>query len=86
MSADAFLDTNILLYAASITPSEAGKRRLAEALIAAGNFGISAQVLQEFYVNATKLAKARMSPLSLGSRNSTIFLASPQIGYSLNLL
>lgn len=50
MSVEAFLDTNILVYAAAGGEGEDRKRRQALRLIADYNFGLSAQVLQEFYV------------------------------------
>ena len=53
MNADSFLDTNILLYAASRDEAEAGKRAIARELLAHDGVGISVQVLAEFYVNAT---------------------------------
>jgi predicted nucleic acid-binding protein len=49
-----FLDTNILLYAISPKEAEAGKRAVAERIILAGKFGLSTQVMVEFYVNAIK--------------------------------
>ncbi len=62
ISVDCFLDTNVLLYAATGTEAEAAKWARAHELIAARRFGISAQVLQEFYVNATRKVKRPMSP------------------------
>lgn len=55
--ASRFLDTNVLLYAASqqAIPADTGKHELALAVIGEGDFAISAQVLQEFYVNAIRL-------------------------------
>ena len=52
-----FLDTNILLYAAleQEVPADQGKHKVALDVLAEGDFAISAQVLQEFYVNAIKL-------------------------------
>ncbi|MFC4291284.1 PIN domain-containing protein [Sphingorhabdus arenilitoris] len=52
-----FLDTNILLYAASEQAShaDAGKHEAALQILSDGDFAISAQVLQEFYTNAIKL-------------------------------
>lgn len=47
-----FLDTNVLLYAGSQAPADALKRQQAIALIATGDFAISAQVMQEFVANA----------------------------------
>jgi predicted nucleic acid-binding protein len=49
-----FLDTNILLYSISRDPTETGKRERAIELIDAGGNALSVQVLQEFYVQATR--------------------------------
>lgn len=57
----ALLDTNILLYAISSSPDEAAKRRIARALLSGADWGLSIQVLQEFYVNATRGAAPAMS-------------------------
>lgn len=58
MTTDAFIDTNVLLYAVSNSAKEIEKKWLARTLLEKKNFGLSAQVLQEFYVNATgKLAQ-----------------------------
>lgn len=58
MATDVFIDTNILLYAASSAPDEAHKTIIARNLLETTQFGISLQVIHEFYVNATgKLAK-----------------------------
>lgn len=54
MRADAFVDTNILLYAISSAPDEAAKKQRAREILALPDWGISIQVLQEFYVNATR--------------------------------
>jgi predicted nucleic acid-binding protein len=53
-SADCFLDTNVLLYAISRAPAEAGKRQRARELLARPGWMVSCQVLQEFYVQATR--------------------------------
>ena len=53
MHADFFLDTNILLYAASSAKSEQNKRAKARELLAMDGGGLSVQVQAEFYVNAT---------------------------------
>ena len=50
----AVLDTNILLYAISADPAETGKRDIAQRLTTTTEWGTSTQVLQEFYVNATR--------------------------------
>ena len=61
MTVEAFLDTNILIYGASNRPSEKAKKRRALELISETEFGVSAQVLTEFYVNVTRKGP---SPLS----------------------
>lgn len=58
MSARRFLDTNILLYSISRAPDETDKRRRAIALLDASGCGLSIQVLQEFYVRATRPTRA----------------------------
>ncbi|MGH7090496.1 MAG: PIN domain-containing protein [Stellaceae bacterium] len=49
-----FLDTNILLYSISRDPAEAAKRERAIALLDRDDGTLSVQVLQEFYVQATR--------------------------------
>jgi predicted nucleic acid-binding protein len=57
-----FVDTNVLLYAVSRDEEEAEKRRTALALLEAEDLALSIQVLQEFYVQATRAT--RSDPLS----------------------
>ena len=49
-----FVDTNVLLYAASTVPEEERKARIARELLDSGDLALSVQVLQEFYVQATR--------------------------------
>lgn len=49
-----FVDTNVLLYAISPDSTEVEKAQRANELLAARDLGLSAQVLQEFYVQATR--------------------------------
>ena len=53
-----FLDTNILLYSISQNPAESGKRDRAIALLEDDLSTLSVQVLQEFYVQATRASRA----------------------------
>jgi predicted nucleic acid-binding protein len=57
-----FLDTNILLYSISRNPTDTLKRERAIALLARNDGALSVQVLQEFYVQATRVTRPR--PLS----------------------
>ena len=48
------LDTNVLVYAFSRSTRDAAKARIARQWIAREDWGVTAQVLQEFYVNAVR--------------------------------
>ncbi|MGH6735302.1 MAG: PIN domain-containing protein [Methyloceanibacter sp.] len=54
MKIECFLDTNVLLYAALGKKAEEAKRAKAADLIGRLAFGVSTQVLQEFYTAAIK--------------------------------
>jgi predicted nucleic acid-binding protein len=62
MAARRFIDTNVLLYSISHDPDEADKQGRAVALLAADDLGLSAQVLQEFYVQATRPSRRDALP------------------------
>ena len=49
-----FVDTNVLLYAISHDPDEQTKAARAKELLSSRDVGLSVQVLQEFYVQATR--------------------------------
>lgn len=53
-----FVDTNVLLYAISTAADEAGKAAVADDLLSSRDLALSTQVLQEFYVQATRAARA----------------------------
>ena len=57
MNGPRFIDTNILLYSISRDPAEASKRDIAVALLDTENIALSVQVLQEFYVQATRATR-----------------------------
>jgi len=52
-----FIDTNVLLYAVSNDPEEQRKADLARSLLAGRDLALSVQVLQEFYVQATRASR-----------------------------
>jgi predicted nucleic acid-binding protein len=64
-----FLDTNILLYTISANPNESAKRHIAIDLVTPMNWVISAQVLQEFYANATR---KRAGGISIEAANTLL--------------
>ena len=61
---EVFVDTNVLLYAASSAPSEASERDAARRILQENDWGTSVQVLQEFYVNATGKLREQIRPQS----------------------
>jgi len=52
-----FVDTNILLYAISRDAAEQDKAKRANDILAGRDLGLSVQVLQEFYVQATRASR-----------------------------
>jgi predicted nucleic acid-binding protein len=57
-----FVDTNVLLYSISTVQSERSKADRASVILADRELWLSAQVLQEFYVQATR--RSRPDPLT----------------------
>ena len=58
-----FVDTNVLLYVASSSPAEETKAALARGIMEGDDLAISVQVLQEFYVQATRPTRTgRLTP------------------------
>ncbi|HEY2278170.1 MAG TPA: PIN domain-containing protein [Streptosporangiaceae bacterium] len=53
-----FVDTNVLLYAISRDPAEQDKAKRASQILAEHDLALSGQVLQEFYVQATRASRA----------------------------
>ena len=53
-----FVDTNVLLYALSKEPDERHKAAVAVELLQERDLALSVQVLQEFYVQATRPTRA----------------------------
>ncbi|HXI11441.1 MAG TPA: PIN domain-containing protein [Thermoanaerobaculia bacterium] len=63
MSVDCFLDTNVIVYAAAGRGGESAKRKRALDLIETREFGLSAQVLQEFYVTVVHKIEIPLAPI-----------------------
>ena len=73
MSAEVFLDANILLYASSAAPADAAKRERAQTLMIEERFALSAQVLQEFIANALRKKALGLTEANI---DATLELAS----------
>jgi predicted nucleic acid-binding protein len=65
LSAEVFLDSNVLLYACSNAPADAVKRQRAEDLILNTRFGLSTQVFQEFIANALRKRELGISEVAI---------------------
>jgi predicted nucleic acid-binding protein len=65
-----FVDTNVLLYSVSTHPDEERKSAIARELLDGDDLCLSVQVLQEFYVQATRSAR----PSSLTSDDAVAFI------------
>ncbi len=57
-----FLDSNVLLYSISGDPKEAEKAAIAGELLQLPHLALSVQVLQEFYVQATRTTRPNRLP------------------------
>ena len=67
-----FVDTNVLLYAVSRLPEDAGKRRRARGLLREKDLTASVQVFQEFYHQATRPTR----PGRLSDEDAIAFLGT----------
>lgn len=67
-----FVDTNVLLYAVSRLPEDAGKRRRARELLREKDLTASVQVFQEFYHQATRPTR----PGRLSDEDAIAFLGT----------
>jgi predicted nucleic acid-binding protein len=61
MIVDVMLDTNVMVYAASKLAEDRAKKSVALGLIATSKLGLSAQILQEFYVTVTRKMKTPLA-------------------------
>ena len=67
-----FADTNILLYAISRDPAELDKAKRANDILAERDLALSVQVLQEFYVQATRASR----PDAIGHQQAVRLIGS----------
>jgi len=67
-----FVDTNILLYAISRDPAESDKAKHASDILAQRELALSVQVLQEFYIQATRASR----PDALSHRQAVLLIES----------
>ncbi len=81
-----FADTNVLLYAVSRDPKEQDKAAHANGILAARDVALSVQVLQEFYVQATRAS--RPDPLTHEQATGLVesFLRFPVLAITSDLM
>lgn len=63
-----FIDTNILLYSISLQPIDLAKSEVAKRILRSEDCVLSVQVLQEFYVQATRRSRPDSLPHALAVR------------------
>ena len=81
-----FLDTNILLYSISRDPYEAAKRDIAIGLLDRQDNALSVQVLQEFYVQATRSTRPDALPHDLATGLIRTWLRFPVQDVTLSVM
>jgi predicted nucleic acid-binding protein len=81
-----FLDTNILLYSISGDRREGAKRDAAVALLDQTDNALSVQVLQEFYVQATRATRQDALPHELAVGLMRAWLRFPVQDITLNVM
>jgi predicted nucleic acid-binding protein len=79
------LDTNVLVYAFSSSSRDAAKARIAREWINREDWGVSVQVLQEFYVNAIR-APSRLGHEEVVALIEEIASSRPVIGADIALM
>lgn len=79
MLAEAFFDTNVLVYAAYAKADEEWKRAIAADLLASKSYAISTQVMIEFVNSTTRKRKPAM-PLDMVARWLDDFRTAPVVG------
>lgn len=62
MTAQYFIDTNVLLYAGSGANEDQTKKAIARQVLAQADIGFSAQVMQEFYYAAVRKERLKITP------------------------
>ena len=72
-----FADTNLLLYAVSRDPAEQAKTKRANDILQARDVSLSTQVLQEFYVQATRQSRTDALPHGQAMKLVESFLRFP---------
>ncbi len=70
-------DPNILLYSIDLRPDEKAKTTIAKSLMARTDWAISVQVLQEFFVQATRPSRPNRVPAGLAAGLITTWRRQP---------
>jgi predicted nucleic acid-binding protein len=81
-----FVDTNVLLYAISRDSKEQDKAARANDILAARDIALSVQVLQEFYVQATRTSRPDPLTHEHAVRLVESFLRFPVVDITIDLL
>ena len=86
MIAMEFIDTNVLIYATSTREREATKRTAARTLPWTREFVVAVQVLQEFYVQATRPGRVAAMPHPTAADFVNELIAGPGVNVQPNIV
>jgi predicted nucleic acid-binding protein len=81
-----FVDTNVLLYAISRDPEERDRATRANHILTARDIALSVQVLQEFYVQATRASRPDPLTHEQAARLVESFLRFPVLDITTDLM
>lgn len=81
-----FLDTNILLYSISRDSREIAKRDIAVTLLDRRDNALSVQVLQEFYVQATRPTRSDALPHDIATGLMRTWMRFPIQGITISVM
>lgn len=81
-----FVDTNVLLYAISRAPEERAKAERANSVLRDRNLALSVQVLQEFYVQATRTTRPDALTHDQAARLIESFLRFPVVDVTTEIM
>jgi predicted nucleic acid-binding protein len=82
MTAEVFVDTNVLLYTIDDEPANAAKRQRAQQLLLSEGWGWSVQVAAEFFVNATSVKRPFRLPAADAANLVEAWFAFPTLDIS----
>jgi len=85
MNADAFIDTNILLYTIDDDPASRVKRDASRAILLSQRWGWSVQIAAEFFVNATSPKRPVRLTSEMATRCLEVWMPYPIVPITVDI-